>query len=86
MDKLLYITYSNNQRERGCLEVSQLNIRLDDVHKELLNAMVEKLKSDGVKTDKTDIVKKALYSFARDNVLGSEKVTEIIDKNYKGFW
>lgn len=66
--------------------MGQLNIRLDDVHQELLNAMVEKLKAEGVKTDKTDIVRKALYSFARDNVLGSDKVGQIIDKNYKGFW
>lgn len=63
--------------------MEKLVICLDEVHQELLNAMYEKLKSDGITTNKTEIVKRALYSFALDNVLGLEKVGEIIDKNYK---
>lgn len=60
-----------------------INIRLDDIHLELLNKVVEKLQSDGVKTNKTDVIQKALYSFARETVLDSNTVMEIIDKHYK---
>lgn len=64
----------------------QMNIRLDEVHAALLEKMVEKLKSNGVETNKTDVIEKALYTFARETVLDSETVTEIIDKHYKGNW
>lgn len=63
----------------------QMNIRLDDIHVELLEKMVEKLKSEGVKTNKTDVIQKALYSFARDSVLDSKTVSEVIDRYYKEF-
>jgi hypothetical protein len=63
----------------------QINIRLDEVHLVLLERMVEKLKEDGVKnTNKTDVIQKALYSFARESVLGAEEVGTIIDKHYRG--
>ncbi|MDC3422866.1 hypothetical protein NC661_21210 [Aquibacillus koreensis] len=62
------------------------NIRLDEVHVALLEAMVEKLKADGVKTNKTDVIQKAIYSFAVDSVLDNETVKSIIDKHYKGFY
>jgi uncharacterized membrane protein len=64
----------------------QINIRLDEVHHALLEKMVEKLETEGVKTNKTDVIQKALYSFARESVLDSKTVTEIIDKHYKGFF
>jgi len=64
----------------------QMNIRLDEVHAALLDKMVEKLKSNGVETNKTDVIEKALYTFARETVLDPETVTEIIDKHYKGNW
>jgi len=63
-----------------------MNIRLDEVHAALLDKMVEKLKSNGVETNKTDVIEKALYTFARETVLDPETVTEIIDKHYKGNW
>lgn len=63
----------------------QMNIRLDDIHQELLEKMVEKLQAEGVKTNKTDVIQKALYTFASDSVLEPKAVTEIIDRNYKGF-
>ncbi|MRN07814.1 hypothetical protein EAI26_10730 [Lactobacillus sp. 0.1XD8-4] len=63
----------------------QMNIRLDAIHQEFLEKMVEKLKSEGVNTNKTDVIQKALYSFARDTVLDSKQVTEIIDRHYKEF-
>lgn len=63
----------------------QMNIRLDDIHHELLNKMVEKLQKEGIKTNKTDVIQKALYSFARESVLDPDTITDIIDRQYKGF-
>lgn len=62
----------------------QTSLRLDDVHAELLDEMVKKLEADGVKTNMTDVIQKALYAFAYDNVLGSERVGKIIDEHYRG--
>ncbi|MDQ0257960.1 hypothetical protein J2S74_005423 [Evansella vedderi] len=62
----------------------QMNIRLDEVHMSLLEKMVEKMKEEGINTNKTDTIQKAIYSFARNNVLGQEVVSEIIDKYYRG--
>lgn len=62
-----------------------MSFRLDDVHVALLEEMVKKLESEGVKTNKTDVVQKALYSFARESVLDPEVITGIIDKYYQGF-
>ncbi|MEB6551468.1 hypothetical protein MXL46_20905 [Heyndrickxia sporothermodurans] len=64
----------------------QINIRLDAVHQELLEKMVKKLEQEGVNTNKTDVIQKALYRFARESVLDPTEVTEIIDRHYKGFW
>lgn len=61
-----------------------ISVRLDEVHLALLEKMIEKLGEEGVKTNRTDVIQKALYSFARDVVLGSEEVTGIIDKHYSG--
>lgn len=63
----------------------QINIRLDAVHQELLEKMVEKLEQQGIKTNKTDVIQKALYKFARESVLDPAEVTEIIDRHYKEF-
>lgn len=63
----------------------QVSVRLDEVHMTFLERMVEKLAEEGVKTNKTDVIQKALYSFACESVLGAEEVGEIIDKHYKGF-
>ncbi|MBP1944648.1 hypothetical protein [Cytobacillus luteolus] len=63
----------------------QVSVRLDDVHAAFLERMVEKLAAEGVTTNKSDVIQKAIYSFARETVLGAEEVTEIIDKHYKGF-
>ncbi|GGH89132.1 hypothetical protein JOD43_004472 [Pullulanibacillus pueri] len=63
----------------------QMNIRLDEVHAALLEKMVETLGNQGIKTNKTDVIQKALYVFARESVLSDKEVTEIIDKHYKGF-
>lgn len=72
------------QLEREMKMSKQINIRLDEVHTALLEKMVEKLEGDGVNTNKTDVIQKALYTFARETVLDQKKVTEIIDKHYKG--
>lgn len=65
----------------------QINVRLDEVHLALLERMVEALKEKGVNnTNKTDVIQKALYSFARDSVLGADEVTLIIDKYYSGIY
>ena len=63
----------------------QMNIRIDDIHNELLEKMLSKLTEDGVKTNKTDVIQKALFNFARETVLDPEEVTEVIDRHYKGF-
>lgn len=64
----------------------QINVRLDEIHLTLLDKMVEKLESRGVKTNKTDVIQKALFTFARETVLDPQVVNEIIDKHYKGDW
>ncbi|MEB6551429.1 hypothetical protein MXL46_20690 [Heyndrickxia sporothermodurans] len=63
----------------------QINIRLDAVHQELLEKMVKKLEQKGVNTNKTDVIQKALYRFARESVLDPDEVTKTIDRHYKGF-
>ncbi|HAJ4038262.1 hypothetical protein DTX80_18020 [Bacilli bacterium] len=64
----------------------QINIRLDEIHYKLLEQMVETLEKQGVKTNKTDVIQKALYIFAKESVLDSEIVTKIIDRNYTEFF
>jgi hypothetical protein len=64
----------------------QINIRLDEVHLMLLERMAEKLADEGVKTNKTDVIQKALYSFARSTVLGAEETGKIIDNHYSGIY
>lgn len=64
----------------------QINIRLDEIHLALLEKIVEELEGKGVNTNKTDVIQKALYTFARETVLDPQTVTEIIDKHYKGNW
>jgi hypothetical protein len=62
-----------------------ISVRLDEIHLEFLEKMVEKLTAEEVKTNRTDVIQKALYSFARDSVLGAEVVSEIIDRLYREF-
>jgi len=71
---------------RGSVMSTQINIRLDDVHLAILEAMIEKMQKDGIKSNRTDCIQKALYSFARDYVLDGVTVGTIIDKHYKGAW
>lgn len=64
-----------------------MNIRIDDIHNGLLEKMVEKLNNnDGIKTNKTDVIQKALFYFARESILDDKEVQEIIDRHYKGFY
>jgi hypothetical protein len=62
------------------------SFRLDDVHGALLEKMVEKLLVNGIKTNKTDVLQKALYFYARESVLDRDEMDVIIDKHYKGFY
>lgn len=64
----------------------QINVRLDEIHLALLEKMVEKLEGKGVKTNKTDVIQKAIFTFAKENVLDTQVVNEIIDRHYKGDW
>lgn len=64
-----------------------MNLRLDEVHEALLEKMVEKLneqkaKTNQKKTNKTDVIQKAIYSFAKNHVLEQKIINEIIDKHY----
>lgn len=63
-----------------------ISVRLDDVHLALLERMVEKLTEEGVKTNKTDVIQKAIYSLARNTVLDMEEVSRIIDEHYSGIY
>lgn len=63
-----------------------MNFRLDNIHVVLLERMVEKLTEKGVKTNKTDVIKNAIYYFARDRVLYAEEVSKIIDEHYSGIY
>ncbi|MFC7296789.1 hypothetical protein, partial [Marinobacter aromaticivorans] len=60
-------------------------IRIDEIHLALLEAIVEKFKEQGIKANKTNVIEKAIYSFASDYALEDQTIKEIIDKHYKGF-
>ena len=62
-----------------------INIRISDVHLALLEKIVEKLTQDDIKTNKTDVIQKAIYSFATDHVLDDKTIKQIIDKHYMEF-
>jgi hypothetical protein len=62
-----------------------MNIRISDVHLALLEKTVEKLTQDGIKTNKTDVIQKAIYSFARDYALDEKTINKIIDQHYMEF-
>lgn len=67
------------------MDVSKpINIQLDDIHVAVLEATVDKLKEKGVKTNKTDVIQKAIYNFGND-LLNNKEMKAIIDKHYKGF-
>lgn len=55
--------------------------RLSPIYLELLDTMLEALKEEEIKTNKTIILEKAIYHFAREVVLGREAVSDIVDKH-----
>jgi len=61
------------------------SIRLDAIHKELLLEIMVYLEEKGVKVNQTEVIQKAIYSFAKDRV-PEEKINSIIDKHYTGFF
>lgn len=63
-----------------------MSIRLDEVHLALLEKMVDKLKEEGVKTNKTDVIQKGIYYLARNEILGAEEVGKVIDEHYSGIY
>lgn len=62
----------------------QVNIRLDAVHLALLDEMVKEMKSKNIQTSRTDVIQKAIYTFAQDVTLDPKRVSKIIDDNYRG--
>lgn len=60
-----------------------VSFRLDDVTMALLDRMMEQLESEGKKANRTDLVQKAVWLYAREVLLTPEVVMEIIDKHYK---
>lgn len=60
-----------------------INVLLDEVHTQVLEEIVKKLKEQGVKTNKTDTIQKAIYNFGNE-ILSNEEMKEIIEKYYKG--
>lgn len=83
----MHFLYYNGSRKymRNDSMSKTMTIRLTDVHSALLDKMVEKLKEQGVKTNKTDVIEKALFFFARESILSPEEISEIIDEHYMGF-
>lgn len=61
----------------------QMNIRISDVHLDLLEKTVETLIENGTETNKTDVIQKAIYSFAVDYILEDEVVSDIMDRHFK---
>lgn len=61
-----------------------INIRLDEIHLELLEMTIKKLEEREIKTNRTDLIQKAIYAFSRE-YLDEEEITKVIDKHYKGF-
>jgi hypothetical protein len=59
----------------------QLNIRVDDIHQELLEKLIETYEANKVKTNKTDMIQRSIYAFSK-NVLGDYVVREVLDKHY----
>lgn len=53
--------------------------RLNPLHLELLDTMLESFEGDIPKVNKTIVLEKAIYHFAKE-VLGREAVSDIVDK------
>ncbi|WP_198530927.1 hypothetical protein [Bacillus spizizenii] len=51
-------------------------MRLDDIHVAVMDVAVEKLKENGAKTNKTDVIQKALHNFG-DEVLSNDEMKAI---------
>lgn len=60
-----------------------VNFRLEEVYIELLEEMVKKFETEGDIRNKTDLVQRAIYSYAREYVLDREKIDQIIDRHYR---
>jgi hypothetical protein len=61
----------------------QMNIRIDEIHQELLEMLVADWEESKVKTNRTDIIQRSIYSYAK-LMLGEHKVKEIVDKHLSG--
>lgn len=72
-------------KEVDFMAKTTMTFRIDNVHAEFLEKVVEKLLLNGVETNKTDVVQRALYFYARESVLDAPEIDRIIDRNYKGF-
>lgn len=60
-----------------------VNFRLEEVYIDLLEEMIKKFESQGDVRNKTDLVQRAIYSYALDYVLDRDKIDEVIDRHHK---
>lgn len=61
----------------------QINIRIDEIHLELLEKLIESFKKGDVKTNRTDMIQRSIYTFA-NQILGEAEVKKIVDKHLSG--
>jgi hypothetical protein len=62
-----------------------ISVRLDEVHLELLNKTIEKLKDQGINKNRTDVIQMAIYLLSKE-FLGKQEVGKIIDEHYSGIY
>lgn len=63
--------------------VEKVVVPLDNFHHELLNAVQEKLCSKGKNMKRADILLKALFNHALNDILDTESLDEVMSKYYK---
>lgn len=63
--------------------VEKLVVPLDNFHHELLNSVQEKLCSKGKNMKRADILLKALFNYALNDILDTDSLDKVINKYYK---
>jgi hypothetical protein len=59
-----------------------INIRIEEMHLELLDKLVEASNQSGIESNRTHMIQKAIYNFAVE-VMGQYNVNDIVDKHLK---
>jgi hypothetical protein len=60
----------------------QINIRIEDMHLELLDKLVEASNQSGIESNRTNMIQRAIFNFAVE-VIGQYNVNDIVNKHLK---